>query len=261
MIQQSTSASITQLLLDRATLFNDSSRNVKRKFPFSESNDNYESSMITGAVKRRKLDILLIEDNVTSLDIKSSILQGVLFAEESDSSSDQDDIFEWMDNIFNGTTSGVSVEIPDVASSMTKDNESADSKSNSFSEDIVIDSFLSMKASDPCYEEMISLLAEDEKYADDDSEIFKKIKESFVFDRLLQNTSVHMEQPPRSTKNSSNPDTSKILPSLTSRRTRSSRIGIRERLEHLMNASRQSAKTRDMLISCTINSCMNKNQQ
>mmetsp|Transcript_2305 Transcript_2305/g.4947 ORF Transcript_2305/g.4947 Transcript_2305/m.4947 type:complete len:261 (-) Transcript_2305:1435-2217(-) len=260
MIEQTNAASITQLLLDRATLFNDPSRNGNRKFPFTESDNDNESSMITSAVKRRKLDILLIDEDVTSLNNKTSILQGVLFADESVSSSDHDDIFEWMDNIFNGTTSEVSVEIPDVSSSMTKYKERADSKSNSLSEDMVTDSFLTMNESDPCYEEMISLLAEDEK-CDDDSDIFKKIKESFVFDRLLRNISVPMEQPSRSTKNSSNADTSKIPSSLSSCRTRSSRIGIRERLEHLMNASRQSAKTRDILMSFTISSCMNKNQQ
>lgn len=113
-----------------------------------------------------------------------------------------------------------------------------------------LDLFLSTDECDPCYEEMISLLAEDE--TKDDISDFNEVQASSLSDQLLQNCSVFtnpfrsIERVSKSTNNK-NP----VTPFVSSH-SRSARIGIREGLEKLVNANRLSAKTRQMLLSCKL---------
>ena len=138
--------------------------------------------------------------------------------------SGNDDVFDWMENILNSP---------------------ADKSNTSSSLNIDINSV----ESDPCYEEMISLLAEDDN--DNEENVFKNIYESFISDRLLEHDSF------ASTTMS---PTLKRSPSFNTRRARSSRIGIREGLDKLVKANRLTAKTRHMLLNCKLSLYKNNSQ-
>lgn len=247
MIQQPNEISATP----PTVAINDSSRIGKRRLSFVGSCDDSEAMIIT---KQRKLDALSIDDTFEALDIESSHSKVVSFPHESMPTSEQEEIFEWMESVINGAVSENATGMPEAASSSTTTQmENNVSEFNSSGKDTEFDSFLVMNKSDPCYEEMISLLADDGKIVVDDhnkeenDNIFKNLRESFASDRLPKDISLRTEQLASTKKNS--------------KATRSSRISIREGLEQLVNASRLSAKTRTMLLACTINLCKVKDQQ
>merc|ERR1719181_759026 len=219
----------------------DSSRVRKRKLAFSASVDYKETKTIT---KKRKKEMRPVEENIADMDRDFSI--DLDFPDDSLPSSNNDDIFDWMENMLvkgNGETS-------DVFSTVSP----AENKIKIFNtgdncDDIDIDSFLTMNESDPCYEDMISLLAQDENNVENEENVFKKIQESFISDRLLEHDSVSSTLPKPVVDFSKGPILKRST-SFNTRRARSSRIGIREGLQQLVKANRLTARTRYMLLNC-----------
>merc|ERR1712025_791663 len=117
-------------------------------------------------------------------------------------------------------------------------------------DDFCMDSILNLNECDQCYEDMISLLAQDDTDHDDAEEnVFKKIQESFANDRLPECHSVSSKTC-RMTFGSSKKLTLQRSSSFNGRVARSSRIGIRTGYDKLVKANRLSAKTRYMLLTC-----------
>ena len=204
---------------DGAAGSNTSSRHRKRKLTSPSSFENDERTVL--AKKKRKkvenyFDDILIMDNDFSIDLD--------LPEVSVPHSDENDIFEWMEDILGNETDELS---------LTEGND------KSSCESIDVDSFLSLNESDSCYEEMISLLAEGgEDVSNGEENVFKKIQESFIADQLLGDHSKSF--------------TLKRSPSFGTRLGRTSRIGIREGLTKLAKANSRSAKTRRMLLNCRL---------
>lgn len=203
---------------DGAAGSNTSSRHRKRKLT-SPSFEKDERTVL--AKKKRKkvdnyFDDILIMDNDFSIDLD--------LPEVSVPHSDDNDIFEWMEDILGNESDELS---------LTEDND------KNSCESIDVDSFLSLNESDSCYEEMISLLAEgDEDGSNGEENVFKKIQESFIADQLLGDHSKSF--------------TLKRSPSFGTRLGRTSRIGIRQGLTKLAKANSRSAKTRRMLLNCRL---------
>lgn len=199
---------------DGAARSNTSSRHRKRKLTPPTSFENDERTVFANK-KRKKtenyFDDIVIMDNDFSLDLDLPL-------------SEDNDIFDWMDNILGKEAD----ELPPIQGNEKNSSESTD-----------IHSFLSQNGSDSCYDEMISLLAEgDENNSSNGEEnVFKKIQESFIADQLLGDHSKTFKL--------------KRSPSFT-RLGRSSRLGIRQGLAKLAKANSQSAKTRRMLLSCRL---------
>mmetsp|Transcript_28717 Transcript_28717/g.61629 ORF Transcript_28717/g.61629 Transcript_28717/m.61629 type:complete len:241 (-) Transcript_28717:138-860(-) len=215
---------------------------TKRKFVFSSCSNN-DTEIVTKNKKQRK-EKNSTKDNITG--------------------SDQVDIFEWMDNILRKGIDETHFTIPPITSSSANEDEiiaidsnpehreenvTIDSSPEYQNEDTVIDSLLSLNESDTCYEEMISLLAQDDKNDNDkENDVFKEIHESFVADRLLQHNPLSSKQKKKST----------VV--VNSRRARSSRIGLREGLDQLVKANKQSEQTRRWLLKYKPTWCGDNNQ-
>lgn len=256
MIQQTITLSSFTNPSNDATCSNDLLRISKRKFSFLASYD--DETIKSTNNKRRKKSLCLAGNDATTMDIDCSIFQRTNLHGASFSSSDQDDIFDWMDNILNGSNNETSIAIPQTTSSTNK-NDNSDVSDPDYICDDMDNWFLNITGSDPSYEEMISLLAKDDNNDNDEGNLFKRIKESFISDKFLQNNLISSKLF-RSEVTSSKSSTYKAYtPSLT-RRGRSSRIGIREGMAQLDRASRLTAKTRNMLLNCKINLIKNKNQ-
>mmetsp|Transcript_31164 Transcript_31164/g.73446 ORF Transcript_31164/g.73446 Transcript_31164/m.73446 type:complete len:257 (-) Transcript_31164:91-861(-) len=256
MIHQETySVSIAQSLLDSDTFWTDS-QILKRKVSFSKSDNDYcsDENMITA--KRRKTDVSIVsedaENDFSGVSIESSSLYDSGDSDDSVSSSEQDNIFGWMDTILNGDTSEACI---DCTTSSVSGNYSEHSDSKESTKGT--DPLPTIDELDPFCDELISLLSQEDKDTDTDN-IFKIIQESFISDRLLQHT------PLSTIYESSNEDDIEKSPSSwkTNRnRIRFSRIEMKKCLEQLVTANQRSAKTRDMLLNCKLNLCVNQNQQ
>jgi len=255
MMQHTLTSPINKPVHDGATCYiNDSSR--KRKLSFPATFNCIESSrMITN--KKRKKVLRSFEDKLTGMDHDFSI--DLDLPDNSVSCSNNDDVFDWMENMLSTGNSKTSSAIP--ATMFPTENKnmktSTDSNPGYSCEEINIDSFLTLNESDSCYEEMISLLAEGDNDDNNEENVFKAIQESFVSDRFLEHHSFS------SASSRPSADTSLALkrsPSFNSRRPRSSRIGIRQGLDQLVKANRLTAKTRHMLLSCKLSLSKNTSQ-
>lgn len=178
------------------------------------------------ANKKRK------SEGSTNMDLSFSVDLGL--PEVSLPNSDNDDVFDWMENILNSPAENKNKTSPSLS--------------------IEIDSI----ESDPCYEEAISLLAEGDNDNKEEN-VFKEIQESFISDRLLGHDSFASTLS-RPNANHSNGPTLKRSPSFNTRRGRSSRIGIREGLDKLVKANRLTARTRYMLLNCKLSLYKNTSQ-
>lgn len=231
-----------------AACFNDSSRLGKRKLSFPTSFDYKET--ITN--KKRKKGLCLLEDEVTGMDRDFSIdlnLPDVSVSFSDNNNDNNNDIFDWIENVLGKGKDETFNAIPSTVlpTEIKDENHNTDLRPGRASENIDIDSFLNLNESDPCYEEMISLLALGDNDDNNEENVFKKIQESFVSDRLLEHHSFPLTTSRVSTSKIS---TLKRSPSFNTRRARSSRIGIRKGYDELVKANRLTAKTRHMLLNC-----------
>lgn len=206
----------------------------KRKLSIPCSLDFKEARMTTN--KRRKREISCLDDKITYRD--NGFSNGVDLPDISIPSTDNDDVFEWMENLL-GNGHG-------KRQTFTKGKIKISSPSCN---DVSVDSLLTLNESDPCYEEMISLLAEDENNNNNEENMFKKIQESFINDRLPEHHSFSSQKSQSSFISLKKPALKKS-PSFNTR-VRSSRIGIRDGFDQLVKANRLTAKTRYMLLTCT----------
>jgi len=222
-----------------AISLNDSSRLGKRKLPFPSSLDVSESRMMTN--KKRKKGMRFADNNVAAMNSKFSIDLDIPTI--SDSSSNNEDIFEWMDNLLgkgNDETPTMLPSFDEIENIGTTSNIGHKSDDNEFGP------FLTMGESDSCYDEMLSLLAQDDNKQEEN--VFKKIKESFVSDRLLD----HHPFTSRTSVDFAKSPALKRSPSFNTHRSRSSRIGMREALDQFYMANRLTSKTRQMLLNCKL---------
>ncbi len=203
---------------------NTSSRLRKRKLSFPASFDNDEK--ISKQKKRKQVDTFF--DDIPSFDSNFSF--SLDLPEASIPPSEKEDVFDWMENILGDKK---------IGTSPTSSNE--------------VDSFLTSNESDPCYNEILSLLAEDEKDTKTEENVFKAIQESFVSDRLIGHN--FLPTPDYSKK-----PALRRSSSFSTRLARSSRIGIRQGLAKLAKANSRSAKTRRMLLNCKLSLQMNTSQ-
>lgn len=192
--------------------------------------------------KKRKKGMRLLVENITIMDRDFSI--DLDLPDVSDPCSDNGDIFDWIENMLGKGNGETSNAIPTaMLPSENEDNNISDLSLGYNCEDVDIDSSLTLNESDPCYEDMISLLAQGDNDDNIYENVFKKIQESFVSDRLLEHH-----------------PTLKRSPSFNARIARSSRIGIRQGLDQLVKANRLTATTRQMLLSCKLPSYKKKSQ-
>jgi len=219
---------------DGAIAFSDLSRLGKRKVEFNPR-------MLSN--KKRKMERKL---SIT-LDIH----------QDSTTPIDNDGIFEWMDNMLDkqGNDNQISsVEnetknfVDDSSLESSIENSSLESSSE---EDFDLDAFLG--GSDPCYDDMLSLLAEDNNDCNDGQEdnIFRQIQESFALDRFptIDNSSLTTTSLSRSTSINS-----------VTRKARKPCTDLRKALGQLMTANRLTARTRDMLLNSNIYLCKKSSQ-
>jgi len=234
---------------DGALHLNDSARLGKRKLPFPSSLHVNESRMMTN--KKRKKGMRFADNNVAATDSNFSIDLDIPTI--SDSSSDNEDIFKWMDSLLGKGND----ETPTMLPSFDEiENIGTTSNVGHKSDDIEFGPFLRMGEYDSCYDEMLSLLAQ---HDDQEENVFKKIKESFVSDRLLDH------HPFTSTSSRTSDDFAKSpalkrSPSFNNHRSRSSRIGMREALDQFYMANRLTSKTRQMLLNCKLSFYKNNTQ-
>lgn len=248
MTEQTTTLSLSQSRIS-STILADISNMAKRKMSHSTS---YSEAIATS---KRKIDLV---SPVKSIEISSTNLENRNFPDTS--LTDQEDIFEWMEKTLGNDKNENSIlSAATPMSSITKPLMNIDSDCCNHSDDTDLGLFLSIDEYDSCYQEMISLLAEDE--TKDDSNAFKEVEASFLSDQLLQNCTVPTK-PFRSSERISKSSTNKnsFDQLFVSRRSRSSRIGIREGLEKLVNANRLSATSRQMLLSCKLSLPRKKSQ-
>jgi len=220
---------------DSIVSISDSSRLRKRKLSFPASFDYSESKKI---MKKRKKEVVIFDDNFSTMDRDFSI--DLNLPEVSTPNTGNEDVFEWMENMLGKRDDESSTSTP------TTDEMSANSTIGNTSNENEIDSFLTLNESDPCYEEMISLLAEGESVDNNEDNLFKQIHQSFIYDHLSEQHSCP------STPSRPSGSYSKTLKrsSSFSRRPRSSRISIRQGIDQLVKANRLTAKTRFMLLNC-----------
>ena len=262
MIQQAITLSITKPYNDDVYSNNTLLRISKRKFSFPALYDNDNETIIITNKRRKKCLSLIEDDDIISMGIDCSILRG---ADASLSSSGQDDIFDWMNTLLNGGTNNdeASIAIPETTSSTTtttNENSTHDSEDPGHldDDDVNLSSFLTtmnMNESDRAsYDEMILLLAKDDNDNDEDTNIFKRIQESFISDRLvLQNNNVFSSKPFQ-------PDVASSKTSKNSVHKSSSFTRRARGLEQLVNATRLSSTSRKMLLNCKLDLIKNKNQ-
>lgn len=223
-------------LCDADSYVNESTRIRKRKLSFPAPSDLKETRMMTN--KKRKKGMRLLKEKITSADREFSI--DLDLPDISDPCCDDGDLFDWIENMLGKGNGETSNAIPTtMLQTENKDKNISDS-----SQETDIDSFLTLNESDPCYEDMISLLAEGDNDDNNDENVFKKIQESFVSDCFVE----HQPMLKRSL-------------SFNTRVARSSRIGIREGLDQLVKANRQTATTRQMLLNCQLPPSYKKNSQ
>lgn len=252
MIQETNLLSPTQSLLDSDTFGTDSSLILKRKVSFSDSDRDIDYN-----TKRKKKKVSWI-DEVDETDfshdaIGSSSLHDSDISEAFVSSSENDHVFDWIGTILNDGTGEASID------STTPSTTTKHSERNVLEESTTdMEPLHTTDESDPVCDEMIALLAQDDADASSDN-IFKLIRESFIDDRLLQHLPISTSHDFTSTVN----DTEKSITLWTSnsQRIRFSRIEVREGLEQLVSANRQSAKTRKMLLNCIPKFSKSQSQQ
>jgi hypothetical protein len=235
MMQQTLSFPVNKLC-NADSYINESSRIRKRKLSFPAPVGFKETRMMTN--KKRKKGMRLLKKKNTSTNRDFSI--DLDLPDISNPCSEDGDIFDWIENMLgkgNGETSNA------IPTTMLQ-TENKDKNISGSSQEADIDSFLTLNESDPCYEDMIALLAEGDNDDNNDENVFKKIQESFVSDRFLE----HQPKLKRSL-------------SFNTRVARSSRIVIREGLDQLVKANRQTATTRQMLLNCQLPSSCKKNSQ
>lgn len=233
MMQQTFSLPINQQV-DASSSYDESSLR-KRKLSFPSSFDIKGKRMATKKKKKRKRETPKPNNSASAKDFDFSF--NLELTDISLSSPDNDDVFDWMENILGGGNG---------ARNGTNKDKSKKTQLTPSCDENVIDSLLTLNESDPCYGEMISLLAEDDNN-DDNENVFKKIQESFICDRLPECHSASC------TKSRSGVGFSKTLqrsPSFNARLARSSRIGIRAGYDQLVKANRLTARTRYMLLTC-----------
>mmetsp|Transcript_2464 Transcript_2464/g.5917 ORF Transcript_2464/g.5917 Transcript_2464/m.5917 type:complete len:222 (-) Transcript_2464:112-777(-) len=221
MMQHQTFSMPNNMPSNGAACANNSSRLRKRKLSFPASFDN-DDKMI--AQKKSKQAEHLFED-IPIFDSDFSMHLDLPEVPQAD----KEDVFDWMENILGDKV---------IETSSTESD---------------IDPSLTSTESDPCYKEMISLLAEDENDGNGEENVFKTIQESFISDRLIG----HNFLP---TADYSKKSTLKRSPSFNTRLGRSSRIGIRQGLTKLAKANSRSAKTRRMLLDCKFSLHLNNSQ-
>ena len=239
---QATSTMLVNTPYDGATCSKNSSRLRKRKLSSPASFDKDERKMLTNKKRKKTEDFF---DDIIVMDCDFSI--DLDLPEDPVKHSSDDDVFDWMQNILSNSDAETSV------------TQGIDKNNKGYSDSNGIDSFLTFNESDPCYEEMISLLAEGDKDGNDEENVFKKIQESFISDRLLGQ---HFFSSASSLRNAdhSKSQTIERSPSLNTRRNRSSRIGIRQGFAKLVKANSRSARTRHMLLNCKLSFCKNTSQ-